>query len=242
MISWMIVSAIKTDRIKAGQQTIFSVLDKYLPELQEGSVVAITSKIVSLCENNVVPQDSTDLLDQIKNQSEYYLEEAGQYGQRLTITHRILVSKSGIDNSIGNLNYILLPKDPQDTANKIREHIASKTGLNKLGVVITDSISIPFKYGAIGIALSFSGFEPINETPQSKANIACGLAATAVLAMGEGAQQTPLAIISDASMVKFVNRDPNPDELQKMNISLEDDFFAPILHQLDWQKGLGKNS
>ena len=44
---------LKTHKIKAGDN-LHALLDKYLPELEENSVVAIASKIVGICEGRVV--------------------------------------------------------------------------------------------------------------------------------------------------------------------------------------------
>jgi F420-0:gamma-glutamyl ligase len=68
--------------------------------------------------------------------------------------------------------------------------------------------------------------------------VALGLAAAAVLAMGEGTEQTPIAIITDVSFVKFQQRDPTKEELEYFYIkNKEEDLFAPFLNAVKWQKG-----
>jgi len=49
----MKILPIKTHKIRPYRQGLFDILDKYLISLKEGSIVAITSKIISICEGRV---------------------------------------------------------------------------------------------------------------------------------------------------------------------------------------------
>jgi F420-0:gamma-glutamyl ligase len=63
------------------------------------------------------------------------------------------------------------------------------------------------------------------------------LAAAAVFEMGEGAEQTPIAIIEDVD-VEFDNVDytkNNPLEIKK-----EIDIYYPLIKNAPWKKGRGK--
>ena len=106
-----------------------------------------------------------------------------------------------------------------------------------LGLIITDSTSIPLRRGAIGIALAWDGLDPLRDyrgTPDifgraftiELANIVDGLAAAAVLAMGEGKEQTPVVVIRDAKNIVLKNRSRARDQLM---VTPEDDLFAPLL-------------
>jgi dihydrofolate synthase / folylpolyglutamate synthase len=57
------------------------------------------------------------------------------------------------------------------------------------------------------------------------------------MVMGEGGQQTPIALITDVPFVTFTGRDPTPEELQALIIDPKDDIYAPFLTAVDWQKG-----
>jgi dihydrofolate synthase / folylpolyglutamate synthase len=246
----MRVTSVKTDKILPKSHTLFEILDNHLPELSEGSILAITSKVVSLCEGRVVPFDAADKEELIKQDADYYLPASfSKYDYHFTISKNTLVSLAGIDESNGDGNYILWPKDPQGTANAVREYLKNKANLKKIGVVITDSTCMPLRWGTIGIALAYSGFNPLNNyvgKPDlfgrpfkvSQAGVASGIAATAVLAMGEGAEQTPIAVIEDVPFVQFQGRNPTQKELELFYISKkEDDLFAPFLNSVKWQKG-----
>jgi len=68
----------------------------------------------------------------------------------------------------------------------------------------------------------------------TRANIMDGLAASAVLVMGEGSEQTPMALIQDLPSIQFQSRNPTQDELDELQIAMEDDLYAPLLTSVDW--------
>lgn len=72
----------------------------------------------------------------------------------------------------------------------------------------------------------------------SKANIAGGLASAAVAVMGEGSEQTPLAVINEVPFVDFISNDPTSQELAGYYVSpLEDEPFMPFFGAVQWNKG-----
>ncbi|MGH7156832.1 MAG: coenzyme F420-0:L-glutamate ligase [Candidatus Saccharimonadales bacterium] len=246
----MIVRTVKTDKVLAGQKNIFEVLDEFLPELSERSVIVVTSKIVALCENRVVPIGAKDKEELVKEQSDYFLPATlSKYGHHFTIANNTLAAVAGIDESNGDGNYVLWPKDSQKSANQIREYLKNRLNLKDLGVIISDSTCMPMRWGAIGQPLAYSGFEATKNyigQPDlfgkpfkvSRSGIALGLAAAAVVAMGEGIEQTPIAVISDVDFVNFQDRDPTEEELKNFYIAdYKDDLFGPFLESVKWQKG-----
>lgn len=247
----MKITAIKTPRIVSGNKSILDIIDEALPAIEEDSLIAVTSKIVSICEGNIVPKDSIGKEELIVRESNLFLPATlSKYGHHFTITHNMLIPAAGIDESNGEGYYILWPRDAQKTANEIRQHLTAKHGIQNVGVVITDSTCQPLRRGVYGIFLAHSGFTPLRNyigepdlfgrlMAVTQSNIAGGLAAAAVLAMGEGAEQTPLCLITDVSGVSFQSRDPSAEELDEITISLEDDLFAPFLTAVEWKKGRG---
>jgi len=245
----MIVTPIKTSRVTAGEGTLISFLDKFVETMPENSVLAITSKIVSLFENRVLPIGSIDKEELIKRESEYYLPgDLGKYGYHFSIANKSLTSAGGIDESNGNDNYILWPSDPQKTADEVRDYLVKRFDIKNVGVVITDSTCTPLRRGTLGAVVGHSGFLALrNYVGQpdlfgrpfevSLANIALGLAASAVLVMGEGTERTPLVMLSDLSFVEFQQRDPSTEELDRMYIPRDEDLFAPFFDGVDWLKG-----
>ncbi|WP_245683354.1 hypothetical protein [Wolbachia endosymbiont of Drosophila incompta] len=59
---------------------------------------------------------------------------------------------------------------------------------------------------------------------------------TAVLVMGEGAEQTPMAIISGAPKIHFLTRPPTTEEEKSVKISMEEDLYSPLLMRARWLK------
>jgi F420-0:gamma-glutamyl ligase len=245
----MIVRPVKTDKILPSSMSLFEFLDKFIHGVDDKMVVVLTSKIVSLCEGRAVLIEESDKNKLAKHEAEYYLPaEESHYHHHFAIVHDTILGMSGIDESNGNGYYILLPEDPQTTANNVRRYLSNKYKVKDLGVVITDSWSIPLRLGATGTCIGYSGFRAVNDYRGqadlfgrpfkiSQANIAEGLASAAVLAMGEGAEQTPLAIIEDVPFIKFCAQDPSSEELENVRLSLEKDLFAPFLNNGKWQKG-----
>lgn len=250
----MIALPIKTSLVQAGKQTLTSVLDEALPDFKDGSILAITSKIVALCEGRVAKVEGADKDALIKQESSYFLSRDGHpFGFSFTITDNTLIPAAGIDESNTGGYYVLWPKDAQDTANEIRKYLVERFKVKQAGVIITDSsVAVPLRWGTIGIALSYSGFAATKDyrgQPDlfgrpfqvSQSAIAGALATTAVLVMGEGSEQTPLAIISDIPFVDFQDHNPTPEELKNFSIGdKDDDLFAPFLNAVPWQKGQGK--
>lgn len=245
----MKVTGVKTAIITAGAMSLTDLLDSAITNLEEGSVVAITSKVVSLCEGNVLPIDAIDKEELIIRESQYFLpSHLSKYGHHFTITDNSLIPTAGIDESNGDGHFILWPKDPQATANAAREYLSKRFGLSRVGVVITDSTCHPMRRGTMGITLAYSGFKALHDyigKPDlfgkpfsvSQADVAGGLTAAAVLQMGEGTEQTPIAIITDVPFVTFQDRNPSTQELAETNIPLEEDLFAPFLTSVTWQPG-----
>jgi dihydrofolate synthase / folylpolyglutamate synthase len=248
----MQIDSVKTRKITIKESDLFKILDEYLPKLSEKSILAITSKIVSITEGRIVKMESVDKDALIKQEAQFYLpREQNRYDVSLTITRDMLVATAGIDESNGNGYYILWPKDPQESANKVREYLKKRFQLKNIGVIITDSKTSPFRWGVTSIALSYSGFNPLKDYigkkdlferkfEFEKLSIVDSLAGAAAVVMGEGAEQTPMAVINDLPFVEFQDRNPTAKELKELRIKIEEDLYGPFLKGVKWKKGNGK--
>ncbi len=212
-------------------------------------MVAVTSKVVSIGEGRCV-------LTKIKSKDELAMMEADKYIPRKlaphglvmhTIKNNILVASAGVDESNGAGFYILWPKDPQSSAKKIWQFLTKKFKVKNLGVIITDSRLVPLRRGVVGVAIGYFGFLPLRNYRGKKdlfgrkfemetSNLPDSLATAAVLEMGEGAEQTPLAVIFDIPYIKFSKT------FYSFQIPEKEDIFYPLLSVVKWQKGgSGKN-
>ncbi|MEP7167136.1 MAG: coenzyme F420-0:L-glutamate ligase [Candidatus Woesebacteria bacterium] len=242
----MIVTPIKTTPIRANERTLIVLIDTYISDFHEREVLVITSKIVSLCEGNVVSGDA-DRDKLVASEADFYVADKNPYGFHMTIKNNTMIASAGIDLSNGDGQYVLWPKDVQKSANEIRTYLCTRFSLKEVGVLITDSHVTPLRWGTVGISLGHSGFEALNsyigkpdifgrKLKVTNSNIAEGLAAAAVVCMGEGDECTPLATIEQVPFVHFQDRNPTKEELQQLSISMEEDIFAPLLTAVDWKK------
>lgn len=245
----MKITAIKTQKITDKNKNIYDILDKYIPAFKEKSVLAVTSKIIAICEGRIIKINKADKNKLVEQEADYFLPASSNaYNFYLTIKNNLLVATAGIDESNGNGYYVFWPRNLQKSADDIRNYLIKKFSLKSAGVIITDSKTTPQRWGVTGAAIAHSGFFALNdyrEKPDifgkklkvTQVNVADGLAAAAVLVMGEGNEQTPLAIVEDVSFVKFQKRNPTEQELKALQISIEEDLYSPLLTSVKWQKG-----
>lgn len=207
-------------------------------KLSENSVVAVTSKIISLSEKAVVPRAEISKLDLVKREADLFLGEIN-HGTRLTIKHNMLIPAAGIDesNAEGDF-YILLPTNPFASAQRLRRHLKKITGLANLGILVTDSHSMPMRLGVTGVAVAYAGFSAIRDRVGdldlfgrplkiTKMDLIDGLAAAAVLMMGEADESCPLAVIEGAP-VNFVEQ-VAPEEIL---VPVNEDLYEPLYKAL----------
>lgn len=248
----MKVTGIKTRKVLPTDRGLLQFLDQNVPRLKERSVVAITSKVAAILEGAVLPIAGTDKKKLIAREADLWLppRPRSKFKITLTVKNGILAATAGIDESNGDGWYILWPKDPQRTANVIRAHLMKRFRLRELGVIVTDSASRSLRRGTFGIAISHSGFRALKnyvgdndlfgrKMKMTKSNHMEALATSAVLLMGEGAEQVPLAIIQDVPFVEFQKRNPSRAELADLRVAMNEDLYAPLLKGAKWRKGRG---
>lgn len=240
--------ALRTHVIAATERDLFAILDRHVQTLAERSVLAITSKVVAICEGRVRPVAGTDKQALIAEEAERYLPADARWGVSLTLKQGLLIATAGIDESNADGWYVLWPSDAQRSAHAIRAHLAARHGLSEVGVLITDSRSSPLRPGVTGVALAHSGFLALNDyvgkedlfgrpLRMTKVNVMDALAASAVLVMGEGSECTPLAVIEELPFVSFRAGAPTAEELARLRIAPEDDLYAPLLNGVAWRAG-----
>lgn len=244
----MQIKTIKTHRILPNE-SLFQILDTYVSLLQEQKILVITSKVVSLCEGQIAAKNANISKEElIRESSDAYLcvdNEKNPYGNQLTIKNKILIPSAGIDESNGNGWYILYPKDVQKSAEEVWKYLRKRDQIKDLGVVITDSHTTPMRRGVIGIGLAWCGFKPLYNyigKPDcfgfplrvTMTNILDALAASCVFCMGEGDEQTPLSIISEAPKIHFQDIPPTTEEINELAIPMDEDLYAPLLKNGSW--------
>ena len=195
---------IRTRVLHPPKDNLIDVLNSSLIDVTNGDVVIITSKVVAIHEGRCVPIRGTDKEKLILKEAESVLYPSWRKIP-ITITNNAVISSSGIDESNGEGHYILLPKDSFESARILRKHLMERHHVSTLGVVITDSHSLPFRYGAMSIAIGCWGFEPVlshigrtdlfgRVMQYSKTNLPDSIAAAATLVTGECDESQPIAI------------------------------------------------
>ena len=245
----MIIKAIKTHKIIKSDNDLLKLLDQYVDGLKEESILVIASKIVAITQGRMVNPKEVDVDALIKKEADFFIDKnLHKSNLFITLKNNILTFSSGIDESNGNGYLILWPEDPQKVANKVRNHLMRRFNIEQVGVIITDMTALPMRWGVIGGAIAYSAFKPLKdlrgkpdifgkEYKYTKVGILNGLSAAASVVMGEGAEQTPLAIIEDLDFIEFVDKNPSRNELESLIIKLEEDMYGPLFKNAPWQKG-----
>lgn len=245
----MIVKALKTRKFLPPEDNLWDLLS-VIKKLKENSVVAITSKVVSIGEGRCIPISEVDKDSLVKQEADKYLprkfvpDELVMY----TLKNNMLIASAGIDESNADGYYILWPKDPNKSAENIWHFLKDKFKLKNLGVIITDSRLTPLRQGVVGYSIGYFGFKPIKdyrgkidlfgrEFKMEISNIPDSLASAAVLEMGEGKESRPIAIIYDLSNTEFINKEYKANKDNSFEIEEKKDVFYPFLSSVKWAKG-----
>ncbi len=231
----MNIQPIKT-RVFLPNENILEFIKEYIYNIKDGDIIVITSKVVSYSEGRFVFPYTRKMRDQIiKNESSFLLRTKYTW---LTIKDGMVMASAGVDESNADNKLLLLPKDSFKTASLLRKELMKYYNVKKLGILITDSRLLPLRSGVVGVALGYAGFKGIRnyigkrdifgrELKFSRTDIADSLATSAVLCMGEGNEQQPLATIHDAP-VEYINK-VNSKELK---IDPKEDLYAPLFRAL----------
>jgi dihydrofolate synthase / folylpolyglutamate synthase len=232
----MYILPIKT-RIFQESENLEKFVLYYLKYFSENSILVITSKIIALSEGRTLPRPKTkrQKASIIKSESEWALKTRHVW---LTKKDGQIMASAGIDESNANGKIILLPKDSYKTAKRIRSILIKKFKLKNCGVLVTDSRTQPLRAGVTGTAVGYAGFKGLRtytntkdifgrKFKYSRTNIVDCLASAAILVMGEGKEQQPMALIQDAP-IEFIPKISKNEVL----INLADDIYLPLLQNI----------
>jgi coenzyme F420-0:L-glutamate ligase/coenzyme F420-1:gamma-L-glutamate ligase len=148
-----------------------------------------------------------------------------------------VLANAGIDASNvagGDHGEVLLwPRDPDTSARALRARLAELTGARP-GVIVADSMGRAWRIGTTGHAIGVAGVMVLDDRRGRDADlygrtlqatviaVADALAATAVMAMGEGAEGTPVALVRGAA--RWVTADDGPGAAAGLRPLAEDMF------------------
>lgn len=206
--------------------TIIGALETNDESLQDGDVLAISSKYTAISQGRIVSLDTIEISPFAAELAERYhmnpkmaqlvVQEAdhifgGISGFLLTYKDGILSPNAGIDRSnIPNGNAVLFPENPYQTAADIRRDLRQRINVD-VGIILTDSWLMPGRLGTTGVALATAGFKPLkdergkydlfgNEMQVTVRGVADQICQSAELVMGERDEATPFAIVRNTGV------------------------------------------
>jgi coenzyme F420-0:L-glutamate ligase/coenzyme F420-1:gamma-L-glutamate ligase len=165
-------------------------------ELEDDDIVDVVQKALSKIEGRVVRLDDDE-------PSERAIEIAGSDGdprriewilreaKRVVRVHAPLVicetrhgficASAGVDqsNTPGEATLVLLPLDPDASADELRDALRVRTGRD-VGVVVTDSFGRPWRQGTTDVAIGAAGVEVMRELRGERFPVGYELKATVI--------------------------------------------------------------
>ena len=219
--------------------------------LRDGDVVVIAQKIVSKAEGRtvdlatIIPSDEAITLAKQVGKDPRIVQVVLSESVRVVrsrpnlmiMQHRLgfVMANAGVDQSNvapsdGAQRALLLPVDPDGSAETIRARLAERSGA-KIACVISDSFGRPWRRGTAGVAIGCAGlpsFIDLRGQPDlfgrilevSIIGFADEIAAAASLLQGQAAEGQPVVIVRgltwtapDASVAELV-RPPDEDLFQ----------------------------
>jgi coenzyme F420-0:L-glutamate ligase/coenzyme F420-1:gamma-L-glutamate ligase len=204
---------------------IFEAMTRIDLSLENDDILVLAQKIVSKSEGRLVNLSSVPpspaayelakrvdkdvrLLELILRESKEVLRTRGEV---IIVEHRLgfICANAGIDHSnvrqkMDNEDQwvLLLPEDPDASAQKLRERLEAASGA-RLGVMIIDSHGRAWRLGTVGVAIGLSGMPGLVDLrgqpdlfdfklQVTQVGAADELAAAASLVMGQAAEGTPV--------------------------------------------------
>lgn len=219
----MEVIGIQTPLIKPGDDLVEVILNsadgKKKPRNKD--VIIVASSVVSTAQDRIrkiAETNPSELAKKLAEDSgleeklvEIIIQEADEIlgsSEKCVITIRdgMLRINAGVDRTnVPAGHALLIPKDPDRTAAKLREEFEEEAG-KKLGVIISDSHVHPLRLGTTGQAIGSSGLKEALDCRNREdlygrklqitfRGIGDQLAAAAQLVMGEADESIPAVII-----------------------------------------------
>jgi coenzyme F420-0:L-glutamate ligase/coenzyme F420-1:gamma-L-glutamate ligase len=139
--------------IEAGGD-LAAVVASALPDLRDGDIVVVASKVVSKAEGRIVK--GTDRLAAIANET---VREVARRGDTVIAEtrHGFVMAAAGVDASnVAMGSVVLLPVDPDASARSLRAALRDRTGAS-VGVVVTDTFGRPWRNGQTDLAIGAAG-------------------------------------------------------------------------------------
>jgi coenzyme F420-0:L-glutamate ligase/coenzyme F420-1:gamma-L-glutamate ligase len=150
--------------IVAGDDLAALIQDAVGDTLEDGDIVAITSKIVSKAEGRQVP--AADREDAITEQTVRVVatrEHAHGVTRIVENPQGLVMAAAGVDASNAPDGFVLLlPEDPDASALAIATGLRERTG-KRIGVILSDTLGRPWREGQTDSAIGAAGLRVVDD-------------------------------------------------------------------------------
>ncbi|MFI7050838.1 coenzyme F420-0:L-glutamate ligase [Streptosporangium canum] len=200
-----------------------------MPDLRDGDILVVTSKISSKAEGRVRRGDSRN--EAIAAETTRVVARRGETVIAQT-AHGFVMAAAGVDASNTEPGtVVLLPVDPDASAAAIRASIRERLGV-PVGVILSDTFGRPWRNGQTDLAIGVAGVTPAldyrgmsddhgNALEVTLTAVADEFAAAGDLVKGKLAQ-TPVAVIR--GMAEYTTEEDGPG-IRELVRQSEDDMF-----------------
>jgi coenzyme F420-0:L-glutamate ligase/coenzyme F420-1:gamma-L-glutamate ligase len=164
----LVVPAAGVGEVRAGDDLAALLAEAWLGagvEPRDGDVVAVTSKVVSKAEGRLVPagtgaEDPRERA--ITEETDRVVAVRGR--TRIVRTHHgFVMAAAGVDASnVEQGSLLLLPRDPDASARRLREELGRRWGAN-VAVVVTDTAGRAWRTGQTDVALGAAGLVVLDD-------------------------------------------------------------------------------
>ncbi|MFP4149264.1 MAG: coenzyme F420-0:L-glutamate ligase, partial [Nitriliruptoraceae bacterium] len=158
-----------THRVRAGDdlaELLLTTAAEHGVTLADGDVVCVASKVVSLAEGAVValpPGDPRQARRALARQEAAEVVADAPWVLITRTRHGFVAANGGIDASnTPEGTALLLPKDPDATAEALRREVQRRRGV-RIGVVVTDTFGRPWRTGQTDVALGSAGIPALRD-------------------------------------------------------------------------------
>jgi coenzyme F420-0:L-glutamate ligase/coenzyme F420-1:gamma-L-glutamate ligase len=204
------IFAVQHDAEITTGQDLASLVIEGFPSLHNGDVVVVTHKAVSKSEGNVVDlgtvrpsaratalagaHSDPRVVELILRESEQVLRQRGPLFIVVT-RHGFVCANAGIDRSNAPRpdTVVLLPRDPDASAERLRADLAARAG-RRVAVVVADTMGRAWREGIVGTAIGASGLAPLRDMAGAVDPNGYVLATTAVAVADELAAAADLVL------------------------------------------------
>jgi len=128
--------------------------------LEDGDILAVTSKIVSKAEGRVIR--AVDREDAITSQTVRLVATRGKT-RIVENPLGLVLAAAGVDSSnTPEGTVLLLPEDPDASARRIAAAVRERSGVT-VGVIVTDTLGRPWRQGQTDVAIGAAGIRVLDD-------------------------------------------------------------------------------